>query len=121
MPASVLACSRARGRQHIRLVHLEYVDDIVLLARTAAAAEKLLRKLATTAAKYGLKVNYGTRKKEVIVLGSPVPRSVKRPDGVYLREVHDYKYLGSMLMSCREDFLRNKNLAWQVIHRLKSV
>ena len=110
-----------RGHLHVRLKHLEFVDDIVLLSRTAAAAEKLLRKLVVSAQKYGLKVNYGTGKTEVIVLGSPVPRSVKRPDGVYLREVHDYKYLGSMLMSCREDFLRNKNLAWQVIHRLKSV
>ena len=81
----------------------------------------MLRRLSSAAEKYGLKVNYGAGKTEVVVLGAPSPRAILRPDGVPLREVPDYKYLGSLLTSSRADFLRNKSLAWQVIHRLKSV
>lgn len=120
-PDAGICFGPTRGRWHIRLTHLEFVDDIVILARSAAAAQRLLRKLTEAAAKYGLEVNYSAGKTEVVVLGEPSPREVKRPDGEIVREVQDYKYLGSMLKSSREDFLRNKSQAWQAVHRLKSV
>ena len=44
--------------------------------------------------KYGLKVNYGAGKTEVVVLGAPSPRAIVRPDGVPLREVPDYNTWG---------------------------
>ena len=74
-----------------KLKDLDYLDGICLLAKNYAEMQNLTNRLAEDAAKIGLKINYG--KTEIMNNFIPIlmPISV---DGVALKEVHKFTYLG---------------------------
>jgi len=72
---------------------LEYADDTVLIARTAAMAEELLREVEAEAAKYGLKLNRAKTCR--LAMGSE--QRVRYADNREVPRVESVVYLGAII------------------------
>jgi hypothetical protein len=104
--------SRPQDRRQRVLAALAYADDIVLLSRTVAGSQALLRELETAANEIGLQLNLGKGKTEVLRIGD-VPGDIVTLTGKTIPETDSYKYLGSLVGGCwAADFARRRSLAW---------
>ena len=86
----------------------------------------MLLSIETWAAKVGLKINHS--KTEYMLVGNwEAERSttagtrITLNSGSVLKEVADFKYLGSWLLNSTKDFLVRKALAWSAITRLNRI
>ena len=102
------------------LTDLCYVDDIALLADNACNANSMLASLSVWALKVGLKINIS--KTEYVLVGFSKDESVNiNVDGFILKEVPDFKYLGSWIMSSEADFIARKDKAWGAMSKLDNI
>jgi hypothetical protein len=110
---------RRPKQQHVyRLHYLGYADDVILFSNTPGGAEKLLHALEETAALFGLFINTGKGKTEVMFAGEVVRAPIRTSDGRPVPECDKYKYLGTILgQPWRTDFNRQKGLAWALLRR----
>ena len=101
------------------LTDLAYADDITLITESAANAQTALSAVERVARRIGLNVN--VPKTEFILVGcwdSPVVlRLTKGP----IKQVDDFKYLGSWLMDCSKDFKVREALAWKACTKLVKI
>jgi hypothetical protein len=110
--------SRPGKRLVSRLPALGYADDVILFAGSSKDAEALLQRLEATAALFGLFINTGKGKTEVLYAGPVVKAPIYASKNRLVPECTQYKYLGALLgTSWREDFKRRKQLAWCLLHR----
>ena len=86
----------------------------------------MLLSIETWAARVGLKINHS--KTEYMLVGnwalehsSTAGIHITLSSGNELKEVADFKYLGSWLQSSIKDFLVRKALAWSAITRLNRI
>lgn len=87
-----------RSRRHP--ANLDYADDISLLSDSIKQAQELLSRVELECAKVGLRLNAG--KTEVITYNVPPEhRPLTRARGTALREVDDFRYLGSWVNSTK--------------------
>ena len=108
------------------LTDLDYADDIALLSNSVTNGQVMLLAIETWAAKVGLKINHS--KTEYMLVGNwEAERStaagtrITLSSGSVLKEVADFKYLGSWLLNSTKDFLVRKALAWSAITRLNRI
>jgi len=108
------------------LTDLDFADDIALLSGSLLYAQRMLLDVEVWAAKVGLKINHG--KTEYLLVGnweaerlSPVGIRLSLSTGAELKEVSDFKYLGSWLLNSKKDFSVRKALAWSAITRLNRI
>ena len=86
------------------LTDLDYADDIALTAMLLQDAQHLLESLEDASAKVGLFLN--AKKTEYMsIRGNECPASILSRDGTQLKEVDDFKYLGSLLPTVRKTSL----------------
>eukprot|EP01059_Diplonema_ambulator_P002885 TRINITY_DN1248_c1_g2_i1.p1 TRINITY_DN1248_c1_g2~~TRINITY_DN1248_c1_g2_i1.p1 ORF type:complete len:924 (+),score=214.76 TRINITY_DN1248_c1_g2_i1:37-2772(+) len=107
------------GANGVRITDLDFADDLCFLTRDPAEAQALIDKLVVEAAKYGLVVNFKPGKTEYMCWGMD-DLELKHGDVVVSR-VEDYKYLGSMVASCEEDFNRRRQQAWGAVQGLDAI
>ena len=89
------------------LTDLDYADDIALTAMLLQEAQNLLSSLEDASAKVGLFLN--AKKTEYMsIRGNECPASILSRDGTQLKEVDDFKYLGSFVANSKKDFLTRK-------------
>eukprot|EP01059_Diplonema_ambulator_P019153 TRINITY_DN319_c0_g1_i5.p1 TRINITY_DN319_c0_g1~~TRINITY_DN319_c0_g1_i5.p1 ORF type:complete len:724 (+),score=90.92 TRINITY_DN319_c0_g1_i5:1040-3211(+) len=103
------------------ITDLDYADDIVLLSSSADEIRRMLRRLERVAATYGLRINFGPGKTELMHLGEAPTPTIVSVSGETVRVVQGYKYLGSMTGDGTADLARRKQQAWAVIRKLKHV
>ena len=93
---TVMGSKRAssRGPKDTFITDLDFADDIVLFPSTFPAAQLILNRFVETAAKVGLRLNI--KKTEYMLIGDwkGISDSIL-VDGLPLKEVDDYKYLGA--------------------------
>lgn len=100
---------KSKRKPEVKLSDMEFADDIVLLENNIHDAQEQLDSLATSAKQVGL--NISTSKTEVLTKN--VQRIQKlQVNGVELRFVDDFKYLGSYVSGSHEDLKRRKSKAW---------
>lgn len=107
--------SRRYPSQHV--TDLDYADDLAITADILSDAQDLLTSLEHAAAKVGLQLN--AKKTEYMTLnedGNHQP--VCSADGTQLKEVNDFKYLGSFVADSKKDFQSRKGQAWNACNKL---
>ena len=84
------------------LADLDYADDICLVSDRVEQAQELLNRVEVECAKVGLRLN--AKKTEVITYNIHTDHPpITTSDGNALREVNDFKYLGSWMNSTEQD------------------
>lgn len=104
----------------LRLPCLAYADDIALLSNSAAGCQLLLRTLERAAHEFGLRLNMGAGKTEVMITGDRedgwrLPRLLSDQP---IPEVRSYKYLGwhcDVEGTWETDFAARKKNSWFVL------
>ena len=104
----------------VTLTDLDFADDIALLSNNMNQAQTLLTRVEQECAKVGLALN--AKKTEVITFGQPPTHpSLNTIGGSILKEVEDFKYLGSWVNTSEKDIKIRKALAWKALNGMKSV
>ena len=102
------------------LTDLDYADDIALTATLLQDAQDLLSSLEDTSAKVGLFLN-AKKTEYMCVNGDDNPALILARDGTQLKEVSDFKYLGSFVADSKKDFLTRKAQAWKACNKLHNI
>ena len=111
---------RSRWHPAIVLTDLDYADDISLLSDHVEQAQELLTRVESECAKVGLRLN--AKKTEVITYNIPPEHPpLTTTEGIALREVRDFKYLGSWVNSTEQDLKVRKALAWRALNGMTNV
>ncbi|KAJ8346398.1 hypothetical protein SKAU_G00277990 [Synaphobranchus kaupii] len=84
----------------IVLTDLDYADDISLISDRVEKAQELLTRVERECAKVGLGLN--AKKTEVIAYNTPDHLPLRTTGDTALREVSDFKYLGSWVNSTEQ-------------------
>ena len=98
----------------------DFADDIAILSSTLENGQILLSAIEREAAKAGLIIN--RKKTEFLTVGDiEIPKdSLVVSDGP-IKQVDDFKYLGSWLMCSRKDFEGRKAVAWKAATRMAKI
>jgi hypothetical protein len=97
---------------------LDFADDISLLESSISRAQAQLTHTVEAAASVGLLIN--TSKTEYMALNCPGNDKLSAGSDL-LKQVNDFRYLGSMVASSLSDFKRRKALAWSAFWSLEKI
>ena len=100
------------------LTDLDFADDLAITSECVANAESLLHSLESAASCVGL---YCNESKTEYITTSPSQSTLSSLSGKTLKQVDDFKYLGSYIMSSEKDFKIRKALAWKACHQLDTL
>lgn len=101
------------------ITDLDFADDICLLSDNMQQAQQLLTLVETECNKVGLHLN--SRKTEVMTYNIKDSLHLKVASGAELKNVEDFKYLGSWVDSTEKDIKIRKALAWQALNRMGTI
>ncbi len=106
------------GPPTARIPALGYADDVVLFSSQVANMQRMLACLEVTAAFFGLRVNAGAGKTEVIYINVDAG-AITLASGAPVLAVSHYKYLGSIvgIKAMTADLKRRKQLSWGLLHQ----
>ena len=105
-----------RGRNRgLFLTDLDFADDLALVSETIQNLEELLHALETSASQVGLYCNEG-KTEFISSSGNVLP--LTSLNGVNIKLVNDFKYLGSHINSSENDFKIRKGLAWKACNKI---
>jgi hypothetical protein len=113
--------SRSRGKAKY-ITDRSFADDIFLTSDCHIKVQAMLLSIESVASKVGLRIN--VPKTEYILVGalwSSVENVEIRLASGVLRQVQDFKYLGSWIMSSSKDFEIRRALAWKACTRLVKI
>jgi hypothetical protein len=110
---------RSRRVPAVTLTDLDFADDISLLCNQIQQAQQLLLRVETECNKVGLGLN--AKKTEVMTYNIPEHNSLRTIAGEMLKEVDDFKYLGSWVESTEADIKVRKALAWRALNKMSSI
>lgn len=108
---------RTRGKG-LFLTDLDFADDLALVAETIQNLEDLLHSLETSASQVGLYCNEGKTEFISSSANTPILTSLQ---GVNIKSVKDFKYLGSYINNSESDFKTRKCLAWKACNKLNKI
>jgi len=110
-----------RSRRHpaVTETDLDFADDIALMSDEVKQARELLLRVEAECSKVGLMLN--AKKTEVITYNTPEHTPLKTLEGRELKEVPDFKYLGSWVDSTERDIKIRRAKAWRAMNDMKKV
>ncbi|XP_078661521.1 uncharacterized protein LOC144905654 [Branchiostoma floridae x Branchiostoma belcheri] len=97
---------------------LNFADDIALLEASTPKAQSQLTKTATAGQQLGLLISVPKTEYMTINCNPQPPLEVH---GQPIKHVTDFKYLGSMMVSSKNDLARRKALAWIAFWKLQKI
>ena len=112
-----LTKKRSRSYPAKTITDADYADDMALLANSPNQAETLLYSLERAAAGIGLHVN--THKTEYMCYNQT--GDISTLDGISLKLVDKFTYLGSSVSSTEKDINTRLTKAWTAIDRLSII
>ena len=115
----VIEPRRGKRQSEIKLRDSSYADDIALLNHSLELAEELLHAVERAAMAVGLHLNAG--KTEVLSINIHVTHQIKTLQGKPLKNVNNFKYLGSYTPSSEYDFKIRRALAWVACNKLEKI
>jgi len=109
----------ARKRYHPEnfLTDTGYADDLSLLSNTFKEAQEFLTRLEEAASRVGLFMN----EKKTEVMAFNTQGTLTSMSGSVIKQVDDFKYLGSYLSSTAKDINVRIGCAWAAIKKLDSL
>ena len=102
------------------LTDTDFADDIALISQSLEHAEELLQSLEQASNCVGLYLNE-TKTECMNKCLSNNTQSIKTLNGTTLKQVDDYKYLGSFISSSLKDFLTRKGMAWSACNDMHKI
>ena len=103
----------------ITVTDLDFADDLAVITKETNQAQLVLTKLENEAGKVGLHCN--AKKTELQAFNQEQPVNVKSRDGIIIKEVENFKYLGAWMESSDKDISVRKALAWNACHKLRKI
>ena len=110
---------RSRRFPKVTLTDLDFADDICLLSNEIQQAQELLTRVESECGKVGLTLN--AKKTEFITFNTSAHLPLTTNKGSALKEVRDFKYLGSWINATESDIKVRKALAWKALNSMKKV
>ena len=104
---------------YIILIFIDFADDIALITEEMHQAQEMLLKVETEARCVGLYTN--AKKTEVMQINYESNTHLIKIDGTPLKNVQNFKYLGSWMVSSEKDYEARKALAWVACHKMKKI
>jgi len=95
-------------------------DDLALLSDTISKARALLPDLKAAATTVGLHVNVSKTEFMLVNIEDPDP-VISSLGGPPLKQVQDFKYLGSYITDSKKYFQTGKGMAWSACNKLKKI
>ena len=92
---------------------LDFVDDIALLSDQIKQVQELMNRVKKECQNVGLGINAKTK---LMAYNIEEELELKLLDGTKMKEVNDFKYLGSWVDSTEEDIRIRKGLAWATVN-----
>ena len=102
------------------LTDADFADDIALISHSLEHTQDLLQSLEQTSNGVGLYLNK-TKTKCMNRCLSNNNNPVKTLNGTSLKQVEDYKYLGSYISSSDKDFNTRKGMAWSACNDMHNI
>ena len=102
----------------IRLTDLDFADDISLLDGSISDARNHIINLSENAAQVGLKINVDKTK---LMTPLSTQNDIVLPDGSIIRQVDEFKYLGSMMSTSHADLNVRRGQAWSAFWSMKTL
>ena len=101
------------------MTDLDFADDIALLSEEINQAQELLQRVEQSVGKVGLRMN--AAKTKVMSFNINEPANIHTQDGTLIKEVKDFKYLGSWMGSTEKDIKTRKAAAWRACNSLNTI
>ena len=108
---------RSRRQPATHITDLDFADDIALVSDLVTNAEALLHSVEDAASLVGLHCN----KTKTEVISSTPNSSFRSLAGNSIKQVDDFKYLGSFVMNSEKDMKSRKALAWVACNKLNKI
>ena len=109
---------RSRRLAAVPLAALAYADDIALICRDPAAAQRTLARLHEHGLSVGLRIS--APKTEVLHIGSKdAAQPLTLPSGETIKACTDFKYLGVQILSAEQLWSERRRLAWVAARKLR--
>lgn len=120
----ILQSRNGRRSQTIAVSDFAFADDVALVASSILDAQKLLLSIEKFAAELGLLLN-ANKTEFMIVSADPQidlsTFSLYTNNGTVLKQVNDFKYLGSWIRNSRADVTIRIAQAWSAAVKLRSI
>jgi hypothetical protein len=104
----------------VYLTDTDFADDIALISQSLEHAQDLLQSLEQASNSVGLYLNEKKTEYYDKCQSNPI-HQIKTLNGGILKEVDDYKYLGSYISSSEKDFLTRKAMAWSACNDMHKI
>ena len=114
---------RARQSSRHPAVHLtdtDFADDIALISQSLENAQSLLQSLEQASNCVGLYLNE-TKTEYINKCLSNTDIGIRTLQQKLLKQVDDYKYLGSFISSSLKDFIARKGMTWSACNDLNKI
>ena len=103
----------------MKITDADYADDLAVLADILKDATFLLHSIERTAKEIGLYLN--ADKTEFICFNQDASERMKSLDGEKIKQVEDFKYLGSYIASTEHDVNIRLGKAWNALNELDKI
>ena len=104
----------------VYLTDTDFVDDIALVSQSLKHAQDLLQSLEQASNGVGLYLNE-TKIECMNRCNSNNSHPVRTLNGTSLKQVEDYKYLGSYISSSEKDFTTRNGMAWSACNDMHKI
>ena len=114
-PGFTLKKRRSKRHPPIKVSDLDFADDIALTLNTLEEAQNLLFEVEIAAGNVGLHLN--AKKTEIITYNQPITE-IKSVSNEKIKNVEDFKYLGSWIDNTQKDIKVRIAQAWVACNKL---
>ena len=114
-PGFTLKKRRSKRHPPIEVSDLDFADDIALTLNTLEEAQNLLFEVEIAAGNVGLHLN--AKKTEIITYNQPITE-IKSVSNEKIKNVEDFKYLGSWIDNTQKDIKVRIAQAWVACNKL---
>jgi len=111
--------TRSRPKPGSHITDLDFADDIMLVSDNIKNAQSMLSSIEHHAHLVGLNINL--KKTEYLLVGKFTESVELSLTSGLIKQVKDFKYLGSWLMNCEKDLSVRKELAWNACKKLTRI
>jgi hypothetical protein len=113
--------TKQRSRRHpaIKITDVDYADDLAVTTDDLKDATALLQNIEKTALEIGLHIN--AEKTEFICLNQDSSVGMKSTNGKNIKQVDDFKYLGSYISSTEHDVNVRLGKAWGALNAMDKI
>ena len=114
-----LAKRKSKRYPAMKITNADYADDLAVLADVLKDATFLLHSIERTAKEIGFYLN--ADKTEFICFNQDASERMKSLDGEKIKQVEDFKYLGSYIASTEHDVNIRLGKAWDALDELDKI